>query len=467
MIRRTLQQVSVMGDTSFPTKEQQGIEITGVSIDTRTLRKGNLYIPIVGDRFNGHHFAHLAIEKGAAAVLWNWNEPNAPLGMIPVLMVKDTLISLQTLAKEYCAQLKATVIGITGSNGKTSTKDMLADCLSQQFITQKTLGNLNNHLGVPLTLLSLEEDTEMAVVEMGMSGLGEIKLLSDMAKPDIAIITNIGEAHLGDLGSTHNIIKAKMEILSGLKQNGTLIYNGDHVLLSGAVESIRGEFNFISFGLEQLNTYYPAIIRMDQTGSIINVPQHSSIPYSIPLAGKHQILNALAVIAAATKAGMNADKLRDGLANVHLSSMRNEVIEADHFTLINDTYKSNPSSAIAALETLYLWPADRQKIAVLGDMQDLGEQAVSLHHEIGSYADDAHLDYLFTFGPLSVHTADNARRRMSPDRVFNYEDKPLMIAHIRSVLEPNAVLLVKASRALRLEEVVDSLLEGQPQAAMG
>ncbi|TFE22755.1 UDP-N-acetylmuramoyl-tripeptide--D-alanyl-D-alanine ligase [Cohnella luojiensis] len=466
MIRRTLQQISVMGLTSIPTNDQKKIKIDGVSIDTRTLCKGNLYIPIVGDRFNGHDFVALAIEKGAAAVLWNRDEPNPPLGKIPVLMVKDTLLSLQSLAREYRSQLQATVIGITGSNGKTSTKDMLADCLAMQFKTQKTFGNLNNHLGVPLTLLSLEEDTEMAVVEMGMSGLGEIELLSRMAQPDIAVITNIGEAHLGDLGSTRNIIQAKLEILSGLKDNGTLIYNGDHVLLAGAVQSLKDDHAKINFGWEPMNDYHPISAEMDRNGSTFSIAQYPSLAFTVPLAGKHQILNALAVVAASVAAGMSRNAIRNGLANARITNMRNEIIEGDRFILINDTYKSNPSSAVAALDTLSLWPVDNQKIAVLGDMQDLGEQAVSMHHHVGSSIDGEKLDYLFTFGPLSLHTADSARRLMSPERVFNYEDKPNMIAHIQSVLKTDAVVLVKGSRAMKLEEVVSSLIEGHAQLAI-
>ncbi|BBI34220.1 UDP-N-acetylmuramoyl-tripeptide--D-alanyl-D-alanine ligase [Cohnella abietis] len=458
MIRRTLLQVSTMCESSFPTKDQQKIEISGVSIDTRTLNKGNLYVPIVGDRFNGHQFVQLAIEKGAAAVLWKRNEPNPPLGQIPVLIVDDTLLAIQSLAANYRLQLNVTVIGITGSNGKTSTKDMLAECLSKQFKTQKTQGNLNNHLGVPLTLLGLEEDTEMAVVEMGMSDLGEIELLSKMAKPDIAIITNIGEAHLGDLGSIRNIVQAKLEIISGLQKNGTLIYNGDHVLLAGAVEAVDEEIKKLAFGLETLNAYHPVIEEMDPYGSSFTIANDPTILYKIPLGGKHQIVNALTVIAAATEVGMDKSRIQAGLAYVRITSMRNEITQTDKYTIINDTYKSNPSSAIAALEALYLWPAHLQKIAVLGDMQDLGEQDVSLHHHVGSFVDAEKLDYLFTFGPLSVHTADHARRTMSAERVFHYEDKQQMSYQIQSILESNAVILIKASRAMKLEEIVEELV---------
>ncbi|RKP58033.1 UDP-N-acetylmuramoyl-tripeptide--D-alanyl-D-alanine ligase [Cohnella endophytica] len=457
MILRTLQQVSEMGNTSFPTKEQKNVVINGVSIDSRTLRQGNLYIPIVGERFNGHAFVDAAIEKGASAVLWNREEPNPPLGRIPVLMVEDTLLAIQALARSYREQLRTTVIGITGSNGKTSTKDMLAECLSYRFKTRKTTGNLNNHLGVPLTLLSLEEDTEMAVVEMGMSGLGEIELLSVMAKPDIAIITNIGEAHLGDLGSLSNIAKAKTEIVAGLKPNGILIYNGNHILLSRAIEALKEPFGKLTFGEQPFHHYYPSDMALDEKGSAFTVARHPGIVYSIPLAGKHQVLNALAVIATALDVGMDEATIRASLANVRITGMRNEIVQAERLTVIDDTYKSNPSSAVAALETLYLWPAGRQKLAVLGDMHDLGEQDVSLHHLVGTCADPERLDYLFVFGPLSLHTADGALRRMPADRVFHYLDKQQMTAHLRDILEPDAVVLIKASRAMQMEDIATAL----------
>jgi len=441
--------------------------ISGISIDTRTLKPGNLYIPIVGERLNGHAFAEQAIASGAAAMLWSREQPHPPLGKIPVLFVDDTLLALQGLAREYRRQLDATVIGITGSNGKTSTKDIAASCLAEQYRTQKTAGNLNNHIGVPLTLLGLDEHTEAAVVEMGMSGLGEIALLSDIAQPDIAIITNIGEAHIGDLGSKRLILQAKLEIASGLKPGGLLLYNGDDELLATAGIASGDKYRAASFGLEAGNDYRAAAYTLDQQGTRFAVSAPHAPEYTLPLAGKHQLLNALAAIAAATQAGVSEEQIRTGLVKATLSGMRNEIVRAGSCTIINDTYKSNPSSAEAALATLYLFGGSRQRIAVLGDMQDLGEQAVSLHHHVGSFADPDRLDFLFAYGPLSIHTADHARRNMRPERVVHYEDKTLLIAHLRSVIEPDAVVLVKASRDLKLEEVVSAIAGERHEGGSG
>ncbi|GGD63310.1 UDP-N-acetylmuramoyl-tripeptide--D-alanyl-D-alanine ligase [Paenibacillus nasutitermitis] len=462
MIQRSVKQVSVMVRAiEAVAREHEHILIHGVSIDTRTLRQGNLYIPIAGERFNGHDFVEQAIEAGAAAVLWNREEPNPPVGRIPVLLVNDTLSAIQVLAREYRMELPVKVIAITGSNGKTSTKDILASCLSGTFRTQKTFGNLNNHLGVPLTLLALNEDTEVAVVEMGMSGLGEIELLSSLALPDIAIITNIGKAHLGDLGSMENILKAKLEIIHGLKQDGTLYYNGDDPLLSSALRDGQCPVQAITFGMEARNDFHPAAFDMGIEGSSFTIPQYPLTTLTIPLIGQFQLVNALAAIAAASELGVKPAALKSGLAATTLTGMRNEVVHTNRFTLVNDTYKSNPSSAAAALQTLYTFPDNYQKIAVLGDMMDMGDQAVSLHRELGALADGNRLDYLFAYGPLSEHTANCAAERMEAEHVFHYSDKQKMARHIKAILEQDALIWVKASRALKLEEVVAALLEDE------
>ncbi|KLR74949.1 UDP-N-acetylmuramoyl-tripeptide--D-alanyl-D-alanine ligase, partial [Geobacillus sp. T6] len=214
MIKRTVRQIAEMADGQCLKPEWENIVVSGVSTDTRTIQAGNLYIPLRGATFNGHDFVQEAAQKGAAAVLWAEREGTPPEG-VPVVVVDDTLLALQRLAARYREQLGLKVIGVTGSNGKTTTKDMIAALLSTRYRVQKTEGNLNNHIGVPLTLLSLEEDTEMAVVEMGMSGFGEIERLTMIARPDAAVITNIGEAHLQELGSREGIAKAKLEILAG------------------------------------------------------------------------------------------------------------------------------------------------------------------------------------------------------------------------------------------------------------
>ncbi|MBB6672688.1 UDP-N-acetylmuramoyl-tripeptide--D-alanyl-D-alanine ligase [Cohnella nanjingensis] len=465
MIRRTLSQIATMLKVQEPvsTREADTV-IRGVSIDTRTLQPGQLYVPIVGDRFDGHAFADQAIAQGAAAVLWNRETPHPPTDRVPVLLVEDTLSAIQLLAMSYRAQLRAKIIAVTGSNGKTSTKDMLAGVLSERYATQKTSGNLNNHLGVPLTLLSLAEETEMAVVEMGMSGLGEIGLLSSIAMPDAAIVTNVGDAHLGDLGSKANILQAKLEIAQGLRQGGLLIYNGDDPLLSGALEGKEGPYEKVSFGMSRRNDYYPLSFALYASGTTFALDDGDELTtLTIPAVGRHQLENAMAAVAAAVRVGMmDLAQIKAGFHKVELTGMRNEIVRIGSVQILNDTYKSNPASAKASLAALSAVAGDKTRIAVLGDMQDLGDQAIDLHREIGACA-AAHADYLFAYGPLSAYLAEEAGKRMKPSRVFHDIDKQAMIGRIRDVLRPDAFLLVKASREMKLEDVVTALSEGQVQ----
>ncbi|MCC3371660.1 UDP-N-acetylmuramoyl-tripeptide--D-alanyl-D-alanine ligase [Cohnella sp. REN36] len=465
MIRRTLSQIAAMLKLQEPLNgEAMECGIQGVSIDTRTLQPGQLYIPIVGDRFDGHAFADDAIARGAAAVLWNRETPNPPTDRIPVLQVDDTLSAIQLLAMSYRAELRAKVIAVTGSNGKTSTKDMLAGVLGERYATQKTIGNLNNHLGVPLTLLSLAEETEMAVVEMGMSGLGEIGLLSAIAMPDAAIVTNIGDAHLGDLGSKERILQAKLEIVQGLREGGLLLYNGDDPLLSAALDRREGPFEKVTFGLTRRNDYYPLSYALYASGTTFALDDGDDLTtLSIPAVGRHQLENAMAAVAAAVRVGtMDLGRIKAGFERVTLTGMRNELTRIGSMLVLNDTYKSNPSSAKASLDTLAAIAGDRPKIAVLGDMQDLGEEAAALHREIGAYAAER-ADYLLAYGPLSAHMAEAAGVSMPAEHVLHETDKTRLIDRLVPILRPDAVVLVKASREMKLEEVVDALAEGRPQ----
>ena len=268
--------------------------ITGVSINTKTLQPGDLFIPFRGENVNGHRFVQNAFEKGAAASLWLKDEPNPPKD-VPLLFVDSAEKALQQMAEAYRAELSAVFIGITGSNGKTSTKDLVAGMLSPYFRVKKTEGNFNNELGLPLTILSLEEDTEFAVLEMGMSSFGEIEFLSNLAKPTYAVITNIGEAHMQDLGSREGIAKAKFEIISGLKGAGKLFYDGDEPLLRPFVEG-SPSINSTSFGVQENNDLRIAEVEFTEQGSVFRVEGTLNEEMSIPVLGEHQVKNTLAAI---------------------------------------------------------------------------------------------------------------------------------------------------------------------------
>ncbi len=457
MITRTLIEIEKMAGGHGLQKEQSRI-IKGVSIDTRSISEGQLYVPIKGERFDGHGFIQKAVEAGAVAALWNENQP-LPQVNIPLILVEDTVEALQRLAREYRLQINARVIGITGSNGKTSTKDILAGMLKTKYKTQKTFGNLNNHLGVPLTLLELEEDTEMAVVEMGISDPGEMALLTSIALPDAAIITNIGEAHLTTMGTKENIYTEKLKIAEGLKPEGIFVFNGDDEALREKVESLKLPQRLETFGEKPWNTYRPILKKLQEEGSLFVLEGMEEAPMLLPMLGRHQIYNAAAAIAVARFFGLSFMEIREGLLNIDATGMRNELIVGKGLTILNDAYKSNPSSLRAALDTLYGLKNYRQKIAVLGDMEGIGSDEVEYHRVIGREIDPDEIDYLFTIGPLSKNLSEAAALRFPINRVRSFTSREEMIKEIKRILANNAIILVKASRGLQLEQVIEALLE--------
>ncbi|SFX51611.1 UDP-N-acetylmuramoyl-tripeptide--D-alanyl-D-alanine ligase [Thermoactinomyces sp. DSM 45891] len=456
MIKRTIHQIVEMLDGAFCPILDQHIEIQGVSIDSRTVQSKNLFIPIKGEHFNGHEFVQKAIQMGAAATLWMEGEPSAPTE-IPVIYVKDTLVAIQTLAREYRKQLQTKVIGITGSNGKTSTKDILASLLETQYKTQKTFGNLNNHLGVPLTILQLEPETEMAVIEMGMSGLGEIELLSSIALPDVAIITNIGEAHLDQLKSRERIAQAKLEILSGLEPNGIFIYDGDEPLLQEAVHRENLGDRAVTVGLKSSNSYRPFFISIEREGISFSLPVQRPIFY-LPMLGKYQVLNALSAIAVCHHYGISNEQIRNGFLQAKITGGRNELIKTPKYTILNDSYKSNPSSLCVSLETLSTL-SYKKKIVVLGDMNGLGSDEVSLHEKVGAELDPKHIDYVFTVGKLAEHIAKVAKGHFPEGRVASYQsaEQEALIDQLRGIAETESIILIKGSRENKLDTLVEEL----------
>jgi UDP-N-acetylmuramoyl-tripeptide--D-alanyl-D-alanine ligase len=267
-INRTVEQVAHMIPGS--TLIGNSVEINGVSTDSRENLRGKLFIPIKGEKYDAHQFLPQAIANGAAAILCSKSYEDVPTN-VPVVLVEDTLEGLQQLAKSYLKEWNGKVVGITGSNGKTSTKDILTSILSAKYKVHKTQGNFNNHIGLPLTVLSMDEDTEVAVLEMGMSNFGEIELLTKIANPDAAIITNIGESHMMELGSRAGIAKAKLEIAEGLKENGTLLINGDEPLLIEGVKAISFKGNIETFGFNHSNNLYPTTFELTENGSSFEV----------------------------------------------------------------------------------------------------------------------------------------------------------------------------------------------------
>jgi UDP-N-acetylmuramoyl-tripeptide--D-alanyl-D-alanine ligase len=456
MIQRTIKQVSEMISVINDYQSFEDRTIQGVCIDTRKLVKGSLYVPIIGRNFDGHQFLEEAINQGVAAALWQRNVPNPPVHL-PILIVEDTLEALQQLAKSYRHQLNLKVIGITGSNGKTTTKDMVTNLLSIQYKVQKTEGNYNNHIGLPFTILQLEEDTEMAVLEMGMSGRGEIDFLSRLASPDAVIITNIGESHLLDLGSREGIAEAKLEILNGLKANGKIIYFGDEPLLRDKLDQYDGDATLFTFGKTESNTIYPTEITTTDSGSYFKVNNHDEV-YHLPVLGTHNIMNALSAMLVANQFHIPFSKINEGFKSLKLTNMRMELLEgANGVKIINDAYNASPTSVKAAIELVSSLPGYEKKVLVLGDMLELGPDEVDFHYEIGKALHPEKINLVYTFGKLANEIARGARESLQENQVLTFTDKQTLIEELKKQSNPNTLVLVKASRGMKLEEVVVGL----------
>lgn len=437
-------------------KDYDKLTINGVSTDTRKIKPQQLFIPLKGENFNGHNFLKEAIRKGAIAALWNKDEPVPSLDF-PIILVDDTLVALQKLAKSYREELDIKVIGITGSNGKTSTKDILSSILSKKYKTQRTLGNLNNHIGTPLTILSLEEDTEVAVIEMGTSNFGEIELLSSIAKPEVAIITNIGEAHLEDLITRDNIAKAKLEIIDHLDPNGLFVYLGDEPLLQNYIDNTNVKFQTISYGKKDFNNYTPKLMNMNEEGISFKLVGTNCPDFRLPLLGKHQMYNATAAIIVALHFKIPLEEIQKGLLEIDATGMRNELIHTEKCTILNDAYKSNPSSVLVALDTLKSINKYNKKIVVLGDMLGLGEKEIDMHKQIGKAINPDDINYLFTIGPLGEYIGEGAKSNFPENKIFTFLDKSKLIDQLQKVVDQDTIVLIKASRGLELEYIVDAL----------
>ena len=429
----------------------KGFDVTGVSINTRTLKPGDLFIPFRGENVNGHKYVRSAIELGASASLWQRDEPGAPEDL-PLLFVDDCEIALQEMARAYRDELSTIVIGITGSNGKTSTKDLVASVLKPYFKVQKTQGNFNNELGLPLTILSLDEDTKVAVLEMGMSGKGQIEFLSELARPDYAIITNIGEAHLQDLGSREGIAEAKFEITAGLQQHGKLFYDGDEPLLQPFMEDFpRG----VSFGFDNNNELTVTDIKATENGSSFMVSGIIDAAFTIPVLGEHQVKNTLAAILIALEAGLSEEQIRKSLKDAALTDMRMQMIQADNGAMfINDAYNAAPSSMNAALNFIRETTMKDKKWVVLGDMLELGDDEQSYHEALSKYISE-NLTGVCLYGPRMKWLYDKLKPVYGGKLLWSESDYTPIIDFLKRYTNKDSVILVKGSRGMALENIIE------------
>jgi UDP-N-acetylmuramoyl-tripeptide--D-alanyl-D-alanine ligase len=440
------------------------VEISGVSKDTRTIQPGALYAPIIGERFDGHDFVGQAFSGGAAASLWQSDRPLPEAAAAegrPLLVVENVLAAVQQLANAYRRQTGVKVVGVTGSNGKSTTKEMIYAALAATFKSHKTDKNLNTEIGLPFTLLEMAEDTQVVVLEMGMRGRGQIAELAAIAEPDIAVITNVGEAHVELLGSREEIARAKTEILSGLKDGGLFVVNGDDPIVDRVLPEMPkpSQMATCRFGSKSTNDLYPLDIRIELGGSRFAASDEPGYRYRIPLLGRHHVANALAAIAVAKHLGVACEAIAAGLAGLKLFGMRSEFTRLPGgATIFDDTYNASPLSTRAAIDLLRELTGFTRKAVVLGDMLELGETADLYHREIGGLLHPEEIAVVYTYGELARAIAEEADKRYPPGCVKSYTDMERMSQDIAFELKAGDIVLLKGSRGMKLDQAVEYLL---------
>lgn len=430
---------------------------SGVTIDSRNVRTGDLFIAIKGERYDGHEFAVKAVEVGASAVMLS---RDIPLNHGAVVRVADTQAALEQLASYIREQVHIPVIAITGSNGKTTTKDMAAAVFGVMGDVLMTRGNQNNEIGLPLTLLRLTKEHKAAIVEMGMRGFGQIEKLVKIARPDIAIVTNVSETHIELLGTRENIALAKSEIVRELPGSGWAVLNGDDQLVKQMAGVTKAQVCF--YGLSEDNDIRAYNI-VDEGEKGIRFTIHARLngidesrEACITLPGIHNVMNALAAVSSALAAGRNLADCIYGLRNFTPTGMRMEVIKSLRgITIVNDTYNASPSSMRAALKTLSSIAGEKRKVGVLADMLELGDRSEELHRSVGEAAKANGLDILITVGEYARYIAEGFGLSGC---VYSFSTKDDALELLDKVLKNDDVVLVKGSRGMKMEEVVHSLL---------
>ena len=424
--------------------------VDAVTTDSRQAGKGVMFIALKGERADGNDFATAFLENGGDCAVVE-KDIKIPDGK-SVIRVNDTHKAIRDIARFYRETLDINVIGVTGSVGKTSTKDMLFSVISQGFETCATKGNFNNEIGVPLTVFGLDSSCEKAIIEMGMSGFGEISRLTAIAKPDVAVITNIGTAHIGNLGSRENILKAKLEILEGMCDDGLVVLNGDDNLLWGAKDSIN--LKTVYCAVENTEADYVAYdIACDGNGSNFKVKiDGKEYEFAINVAGRHHICNALAAIVCGLHYGMSVENIIKGVASFAPSGMRQKAINVNGIRIIEDCYNASADSMRSSLETFHTVCGASRSIAVLGDMLEQGSFAEENHRLVGRYVSENGINTLVTVGKDARYIADEAKK-YNIKNVYEFEKNNDAGEFLAKYLVKDDCVLFKASRGMKLEEI--------------
>ena len=437
------------------------VNINFVKTDTRKIGENDCYVGIKGNSNDGNLLYMEAFLKGASIVVLDKyeykkeDEEYLRRNNKSIILVKDTIKALGDLAKYKRDTFTNPVIAITGSAGKTSTKDIVYSVLKEKYNAHKTIGNQNNHIGLPLTVLALDSKTEVLVLEMGMNHLGEIRYLTNIAKPDVAIITNVGTAHIGNLGSRENILKAKLEILEGLKPGGTVIINNDNDLLHEWYLENKDKYKVITIGINNPSDYLATDIDCGEDGSTFKC---QNIVYKVPVGGEQFIYNALVAIAVANIFAVETENVQKGILNFELSSNRMHIInnESTNITIIDDSYNANYDSMSYAIK--YLSSLNGRLIAVLGTMNELGEYSQDLHRKLGKLVYEEKIDVLITVGNDAKYINEEAiNEGFDARKSYHFDNNNDAINLLKKILENGDDVLVKASNSLNFKDIVEAI----------
>ena len=431
--------------------------VTSVAFDSRKITDGGLFVPLEGER-DGHDFVASAINNGCVATLWKKGHPNKPTN-IAVLEVDDPLTAMQDLARHYLRKVNPSIVGITGSNGKTTTKDMVAAVLAKRFNVHKTQANFNNEIGVPMTILEMKPTTEILVLEMGMDRPGQLHHLSEMTHPDVTVITMIGEAHIEFFGTRDKIADAKMEITDFLREDGEFIYNGDEPLLAERAKNLTQ--SKATFGFRSNDTVYATDFRSYKHHATFTV-NNSDQKFTIPMIGKHNVSNAMAALSVGRHFGESDEEIAASLANFTPTANRMEWEKGDvGEDIMSDVYNSNPTAVRAVLTSFgqIEMPEDGKRIAVLGDMLELGEASASLHAGLADSLDPQVINEVYLYGNEMKCLADALQKKYDSQHLHYYDQDhmELMINDLKNEIKPNDIVVLKGSHGMHLEKVVERL----------
>lgn len=441
-------------------EQWRSISVTSVAFDSRHLQPGGLFIPLTGEQ-DGHQFIQSAIDHGAAATLWARDLATAPADF-PVIQVADSLKALQALAQYYLTKINPRVVAITGSNGKTTTKDMIASILATQFNVTKTHANFNNEIGVPMTVLSMEPNTEMLVVEMGMDRPGQLDFLSKLVAPDIAVITMIGEAHIEFFGTRDKIADAKMEITHGLSEDGIIVYNGDEPLLRDRTANLN--LRKRTFGQRETTDLFATNIEATSTSTSFTTNLWPDKSFTIPMIGTYNVNNALAALSVANVYRIRPENAQKALAAVNLTENRAEWVKgAAGEDILSDVYNSNPTAVKQVLAAFSQTPVVGKRYAVLGDMLELGTQADAMHADVASAIDPDKLSHVYLVGSHMIALQKRLAQEKPdlPVTHFNAKSLPALTLALQDILTADDQILLKGSHGIHLEQVLAALQESK------